>query len=208
MRPFAVSSNQLTGISQQLQVVVLLSVLCCCGCNGFRTAATEAQKENAWLHGQVCARAAETAVDENASAQLCGLTDLAHRQSAAFVVDYGLPENPLPPSQYAPLAGGEVEDILAQAKIDAAQKPDMWTLADSAMELGVALAGLVGGVYGVRVAGFLKTAREKSAALKEIVTGNELFKQLYPEQSDRFKDAQQNQSPTTQKIVTELKRGV
>lgn len=198
------SSYQLSGISKPFVVVVLLSVFCCCGCDGFRFAATEAQKENAWLHGQVCTMAAETAVDENASDSLCGLTTLAHQQSAAFVADYGLPQSPS--------TAGDVETLLAEgaavaqtAQIDAAQKPDMWTLADSAMELGVALAGLVGGVYGVRVAGFLKTAREKSTALKEIVTGNELFKQLYPEQSDRFKEAQQKQSPATQKLVTELK---
>ena len=66
-------------------------------------------------------------------------------------------------------------------------------------------AGLVGGVYGIRIAGYLKQAREKSKALKEIVTGNELFKQLYPEQADRFKESQQKQSPATQKLVTELK---
>lgn len=200
MRQLPVSSKQL------VMILMLAMSVCCCGCNGFRAAATEAQKENAWLHGQVCAMAAETAVDENVSAQLCGLTNLAYQQSAAFVTDYGLPQSPS--------TAGDVETLLAEgaavaqtAQIDAAQKPDMWTLADSAMELGVALAGLVGGVYGVRVAGFLKTAREKSAALKEIVVGNELFKQLYPEQSDRFKEAQQKQSPATKKIVTELKAG-
>ena len=40
---------------------------------GLRYAATEAQRENAWLHERVCAAAAETAVDENASPGISGM---------------------------------------------------------------------------------------------------------------------------------------
>lgn len=194
--------------SQQLSVfgVFIGAALCFGGCAEFRYAATEAQRENAWLHERVCAMAAETAAGENASAQLCGLTELAAEQSTAFVMDYGLPQSSV--------AVQDIETLLVEgaataqaAQVDSARRPDVWSLADHAMELGIALAGLVGGVYGVRVAGYLKTAREKAAALKEIVTGNELFKQLYPEQASRFKDAQQRQSPATQKLVTELKAG-
>ena len=96
---------------------------------------------------------------------------------------------------------------MSQARADSQRKPDAWALADSAMELGIALAGLLGGAYGLRIAAAIKTAREKSKALKEIVAGNELFKQLYPEQADRFKDAQQKQSPETKQLVTQLKAG-
>ena len=191
---------------KQLLVIGLLAVLCLCGCEGFRYAATEAQRENAWLHSRVCAAAAETAVDESASEALCGLTDLANAQSEAFVMDYGFPQT-LP-------AMNDVETVLSQgvviaqaAKQDAMRKPDVWSLADGAMELGIALAGLVGGVDGIRIAGYLKQAREKSKAIKEIVAGNELFKQLWPEQADRFKEAQRKQSPVTRQIVTQLKVG-
>ena len=111
------------------------------GC-GLRYGATEAQRENAWMHARVCAAAAQTAVEEEASARLCALT---------------------------------------------------------------ALAGLLGGVYGVRTARFLQEARDRARALREIVAGNELFKQLYPEQAERFKEAQGRQSAETKKIVTELK---
>ena len=225
--------------SQQLSVIGVLVgvVLIFSGCEGFRYAATEAQKENAWLHMQVCGMAADAAVEESASQTLCDLTALAREQSTAFVMDYGLPtvarhgqaefdrgtlENPLPPSGYSPLAGGEFEDsdagsfghngeqfktVLSQAKADSMQKPDVFGLADGLMELGIALAGLVGGVYGIRIAGYLKQAREKSRALKEIVEGNELFKQLWPEQAQRFKEAQQKQSAATKQIVTQLKTG-
>jgi hypothetical protein len=191
---------------KQLVVISLLGVLCLCGCEGLRYAATEAQKENAWVHRQVCAAAAETAVDERASLELCGLTDLANAQSEAFVIDYGLPtQHPQALLEGATLDDAEV--VARAAKQDSMRKPDVWMLADGAMELGIALAGLVGGVYGIRIAGYLKDAREKSKALKEIVAGNELFKQLWPEHADRFKDAQRKQSPPTKQIVTQLKAG-
>ena len=185
--------------SQQLAVssVLMGAILFIGGCDGFRFAATEAQKQNAWLHGQVCAMAADTAADEQASQTLCGLTALARQQSAAFVIDYGLPES-VP-------AVSNAEAVAISAKADAAKHPDVWTLADGALEFGIALAGLVGGVYGIKVGGYLKTARDKSKALKEIIQGNELFKQLYPEQSERFKDAQRKQSPATRQLVTDVK---
>jgi len=69
------------------QFAVVLLLVCLCGCQGLRYAATEAQKENAWLHREVCASAAKTAVSENVSQALCGLTELAHGQSGAFVLD-------------------------------------------------------------------------------------------------------------------------
>jgi hypothetical protein len=42
-------------------------------------------------------------------------------------------------------------------------------------------------------------------ALKEIIQGNELFKQQQPSQADAFKAAQQNQSPETRQLVAALK---
>jgi hypothetical protein len=78
-------------------------------------------------------------------------------------------------------------------------------LADGALDLGIAIAGLVGGIYGIRIAGYLKQAREKSKAIKEIVEGNELFKQLWPEHADRFKEAQRKQSAATKQIVTAVR---
>jgi hypothetical protein len=198
--------NQLSVIRVMAGVVCFVS-----GCGGLRYGATEAQKENAWAHSKVCAMAQETAADEGASERLCGLTGLAAAQSEAFVLDYGLPENPSG-SDGTAHSDDELKAVLSEgaaiaetAKADSARRPDAWELADGAMELGLTLAGLLGGVYGTRAAGFLRQAREKSAALKEIVAGNELFKQLYPEQAERFKEAQAKQSAATKQIVTELK---
>jgi hypothetical protein len=189
--------------------IILFPVLCLCGCEGFRYAATEAQKQNAWLHTQVCAAAAESAVDENASQTVCDLTALAQAQSTVFVADYGVPETFTTgyPHGQAEFDRATLEKMTAQAKADSLRKPDVFEVADGVLELGIALAGLLGGAYGLRIAAHLKTARDKSNALKEIVAGNELFKQLYPEQADRFKTAQQKQTPETQQLVTQLKAG-
>ena len=78
-------------------------------------------------------------------------------------------------------------------------------MADSAMELGIAICALLGGVYGTRAVRFLKEARAKSKALKEIIQGNELFKDLNAEQTAAFKNAHKKQSAETRKLVAELK---
>ncbi|MCE5187311.1 MAG: hypothetical protein LLF76_14425 [Planctomycetaceae bacterium] len=186
-------------------LVVSLVMVSLSGC-GLRYAATQAQKQNAFLHAQVCGMAAQTAAEENASARLCALTALSARQSEAFVLDYGVPEELEHGQAELDRATHEEMTVVAEtAMADAARQPDAWALADGALELAIALAGLLGGVYGARAAAFLKLAKDKSKALKEIVAGNELFKQLYPEQAQRFKEAQGRQSQTTKTIVTELK---
>lgn len=81
----------------------------------------------------------------------------------------------------------------------------MWDAADGVMELGMAVAGLFGGVYGVRAVRFLRQAREQSRALREIVAGNELFKKTCPEQAGAFKAAQQGQSAPTRVVVSEIR---
>lgn len=187
----------------------VVGVMLLAGCGELRYGATEAMKANAWVHAQVCAAASQTASEEGVSATLCELTGLAQKQSEAFVLDYGLPKQQSGDQGQAqgPAPTNEELELLAQAaSADAAKRPDAWALADGALDLGIALAGLLGGVYGVRAAQFLQQAREKSKAVKEIVAGNELFKQLYPEQAQRFKEAQKKQSPSTKQLVTQLKQ--
>ena len=133
------------------------------------------------------------------------MTGLSELQSRAFVSFCGLPKE-FPEAETA-------EDILVQsnwqlarsALAESAERPDTWQIADSAIELAIAVCALLGGVYGTRAVGFLKDARVKSAALKEIIAGNELFKKNNQSQVVAFKQAQQNQSPETRQIVAELK---
>ncbi len=183
-----------------LAVCVLLS-----GCETFRFAAREEQKQNAYLHWRATELAAAQAKAEQVSSPLQGLTGLASQQSRAFVADYGMPRE-LPAAETAEqILNGSGAAIAATAYQQSVERPDVWQMADGVMELGIGLAGLLGGVYGIRATQFLKQTREKSAALKEIIEGNELFKQSNPSQAAAFKDAQAGQSTETRKIVTEVK---
>jgi hypothetical protein len=78
-------------------------------------------------------------------------------------------------------------------------------MADGAIELGIGIAALFGGVYGVKVAGFLKKARTRSKALREIIEGNEIFKRANTDQLNSFKAAHNIQSPATRQIVAQIK---
>lgn len=185
-------------------MVTAVLAISLCGCGQLRFAATEAQRQNAWVHYRTCQLTQQTARDENVSPTLATLSGLAVQQSEAFVLDYGLPgERPAMETVESVLA--EAPAIAQQAAFDAQHRPDAWVLTDAAMELGVGLAGLLGGVWGLRIAAFLKQAKEKSQALKEIIEGNELFKELCPTAVGEFKQAHVNQSAATRTLVTEIK---
>jgi hypothetical protein len=183
--------------------VVLGFVLC--GCDSLRFAPGEAQKQNTWLHSRTTAIAAATAEDEAASQKLQALTKLSQLQSRAFTSYYGLPEE-LPQADTAEQILSESNWQLGRAALaESAQRPDAWQVADNALELGIGICALLGGVYGTRAVRFLKQARTKSKALQEIIVGNELFKKHNGSSAVAFKQAHQNQSAQTRQVVAEMK---
>jgi hypothetical protein len=192
-------------ISYFCAYAIIACAITCAGCESLRFAPTETQKQNAWLHNRTAIVTSETARSENTSEKLQDLTKLSELQSRAFVSYYGLPEA-FPQAETA-------EDILAQsnqqlartALTESAERPDVWQLADSALKLAIGISALLGGVYGTKAITFLKGAQAKSKALKEIIEGNELFKKQNESSVAAFKQAQQNQSPTTRQIVAEMK---
>lgn len=186
--------------------LVVLSLLLA-GCDSLRFAPSETQKQNAWLHNRTTAIAAETARSENCSAGLQQLTGLSQLQSRAFTSYFGLPKE-FPPAETAEDVLTESNFALARAVLaESTERPDAFEIADSVLEIGIGLCALLGGVYGTRAVGFLRTARTKSKALAEIVEGNELFKKQNNDYSSAFKQAHKNQSAQTRQIVTEMKTG-
>jgi hypothetical protein len=175
------------------------------GCDSLRFAPSQVQKQNAWLHNRTAAVTAETARNERTSEKLQALTQLGQLQSRAFVSYYGLPQE-FPPADTA-------EDILAQSNFNLAksavkegsERPQAWEAADAVLDLGIGICALLGGVYGTQAVRFLKTAKSKSEALREVITGNELFKQQNANSVAAFKEAHSEQSPQTRRIVTEMK---
>jgi hypothetical protein len=170
-------------------LVVMVVVLVAGGCEGIRFGPSEEQKQNAWVHNRTAAIASQTAQSEQASEKLQELTKLSETQSEAFVAYCGLPEE-LPKANTAEDVLSESNKQLAAAAIaQSKQRPDAWDIADSTLELGIALAGLFGGAGAIRVMNFLQQAKAKSNALKEIVLANEIFKKTNPDAADAFKDA-------------------
>jgi len=184
----------------------IVFVLLLSGCESLRFAPNERQKQNAWLHNRTALAAAQTAKVQAASGELQDLTELSELQSRAFTTYFGLPEE-FP-------AAETTDDILAESSrelakdaiADSAARPDPWQTADAAMELGIGICALLGGVYGAKAAKFLKDAKARSKALREIITGNELFKKANQTQVESFKQAHVSQSPQTRLIVTEMKQ--
>ena len=186
-------------------IVILISMFILTGCDSLRFAPGEEMKQNAWLHERSTNLAAKIANDENVSQQLQAVTELNAVQSKAFVLDYGLPKE-------RPVAGS-IEDILSDDNRQIAQtsvtmsalRPDAWEVADGVIDLGIGVAGLLGGVWGIRIASALRDARQKSQALKEVIQGNELFMRQHGQSADSFKTAQRNQSPQTRTVVARVK---
>ncbi len=191
-----------------LWMPLFVSIICMgglVGCDSLRLAPSEQLKQNAWLHNRTTAVAAQAAQVEESSPELQALTKLSELQSRAFTSYYGLPRE-YPQAETS-------EQILAQsnwqlaetALAESAERPDPWQLADSLLEVGIGISALLGGVYGTRAVRFLKDARTKSAALKEVVQGNETFKKQNKPQTASFKAAHAHQSPPTRQLVAQLK---
>jgi hypothetical protein len=189
------------------RITMSLTLLCCAltGCDSLRFAPTEAQRQNAWLHNRTATVTAETARAEDTSPKLQALTKLGEVQSRAFSAYCGLPAE-FPPAETA-------EEILAESNFQLAEtalqqsseRPDPWQAADAMLEMGIGICSVLGGVYGTKAVRFLRDARGKSAALKEIIAGNELFKKQNQSQAAAFKQAHQNQSPQTRQLVAAMK---
>jgi hypothetical protein len=192
--------NRLAGI-----MVVMACITVFAGCDQLRFAPGEAMKANAWAHYRTTQLAADAAREQNASQELCGLTELSAQQSAAFVGDYGMPKE-LPAVETPQEALSEANQRLATAAMDeASQRPDPWQAADVLLQAGLTAAGVLGGVSGARIARALQKARDVNRAAREIILGNEVFKRNNRDSAEAFKQAQQGQSIETKKFVTEIK---
>lgn len=190
---------------KKIYMTLILCGMCLAGCENLRFVPGEVQKQNAWLHNRTAIAISEKAKVENTSEQLKKLTQLSEIQSRAFSSYYGMPKE-FP-------SVDTVEQILCESNFQLAdtamteslERPEGWEMADNIFELVIGISALLGGVYGTKAVTFLREARLKSAALKEIIQGNELFKQRQSESAAAFKEAQKNQSTETRQLVAQMK---
>jgi hypothetical protein len=180
-------------------------LLLAAGCGSLRLAPGETQKQNAWLHNRTATVAAQTARDEDSSPQLQALTKLSELQSRSFTAYCGLPREYPQAETVDEILAESSGQIATAALAQSAERPDPWEVADSALDIGIGVSALFGGVLGARAVRLLQEARDKSKALREIIQGNERFKSQHADQVAAFKAAQENQSPETRRLVTTLK---
>ncbi|MBN1815762.1 MAG: hypothetical protein JW828_00285 [Sedimentisphaerales bacterium] len=180
-------------------------VLYLCGCDALRFAPGEAMKANAYVHHRTTQLAADTARQEQVSAPLQQLTALSQEQSRAFVADYGLPRELPSTATVEEILDTSTHDLASAAVAQAQRRPNPWETADAFLEVGIGIAGVLGGAYGLRIGQILQKARQKSKALQEVIEGNERFKEQYHDMAEAFKDAHAHQSTQTRQLVAELK---
>jgi len=190
-------------------LLVLVLVVVVGGC-GLRFAPTEVQKQNAYLHAKTSQMAAVLAIQDGSGETLRGLTAASATQAEVGMAYAGLPKELPKTETIEEVLSPESETITNQAHNDAVARPDPWQITDNLLEFGIALAGVVGGVYGVKVTAGLKTAKAKSQALREVIEGNELFKlNADIETKKAFADAQgtAQETITTKQLVAAIKKG-
>ena len=176
------------------------------GCDSLRLAPSETIRQNSLLQQRTTTALVVQAKEEQTSDVLQSLAQRAVRQSEAVLAYTGFPKT-LPQGETVDdLLSEQSRAITAQAQADGQQRPDVWQVTDSLLELSLALAGLIGGVYGTRAVRTIRQLRRKSQALREVVQGNELFKMQQPQMKDTFKQAHIAQTSETRTLVAEVKR--
>ena len=189
----------------RIGIIFAAFVLSMGGCDNLRFAPSEVQKQNAMLHQRTTATVAAKAKQEQTTPVLQALADRSARQSEAMAAYFGHPKEPPLARSVDDLLSGEAISLTNQAHGEALKRPDPWDLTDDLLEIALAIAGVTSGVFGARLIGFLRLARQRSRALREIVQGNQAFKQRHPNYTEAFKMAHNVQSNDTRKIVLGLK---
>jgi hypothetical protein len=172
---------------------LLFLLFFCGGCAevGLRFAPSQAIKANAELTNQLARKVNTNGTDPQspASKQLVSGTEASLNYT-------GRPQQAPDPDQF--------NTINDQAITDANQRPDMSETMDGLLELGIGLTGLLGGTAGFKIAQNLRRVHAQAKGFTEVVTNNELFKQLAsPELWEQFKRAQASQTAETRKLVAQ-----
>jgi len=177
---------------------IIIAFLClfCGGCQdsfGLRFSPTQEQKQSAELTNQLARKVNVDGTDplSPASRKLVDGT-------ATSLAYTGRP-------QVAPNLD-EFDTINNQAQDDAVKRPDVAGTMDSALEIGLGIAALMGGAGGIKLAQGIKKIHGKAKAFNEIVSQNDLYKRMASaEEAVRFKKAFAGQTETTRKFVAEAR---
>lgn len=182
-----------------LLIAFVLLFIAGCQTSQLRFAPTEPQKQIAF---QGYLNAQRIATDGTFGGSPAALQNLQASQVAFNYI--GPPANPVIT---------DYSTTYAQAAADANSRPtvtDISQAVDEGLSLATELAILFGvggcGFGGKKLLDWIKLAKQKNKALKEIIDNNELFqKTAEPKAIKQFKNAQTKQSKETKVLVTEIK---
>jgi len=187
-----------------LCVLVVLTFSFLAGCGSLRFAPSESQKQLAFSTHQTAAAAADLGLQPG-SVAAGKLVD----GTAAALAYTGMPKSP------------QIEDYsttASQAAEDAARRPtadDVFTAAEGGLSLAAELAILFGaggvGIGGKKLLDWIALARKKSAALKEVVQGNDLLANYLRNNGktaelDAFKASQNTKQSDQTKLLVAAER--
>jgi len=178
--------------------VMLLLMLGAIGCEqAIRFAPGESIKQTAELTHQLANKINQEGTDAESPA-----SEKLVKGTLVSLSYTGRPKEPPNPEDF--------DTITQQGQDEALKRPDPWRVADHLIELaiGVITVSGVGGAGAVKIVSALKKAKEKSVALKEIIKGNEIFKdEAAPDAKEAFGKAQNlaQISNGTRRVVAETK---
>lgn len=197
------------GLLVAILLILPLLLLSVAGCGGLRFAPTENIKDTAYLQAETAKQAAAYAKAQAATDPV--LNDLLaslEQESNVFLSYTGFPDTLPATKSLSELLGQANQAAVTQAAAEAPQRPGpeaAWAWADAGLDLTDGVLSVLG-LGGIALA--VRRLRAKGAALREVVTGNELYKQWLAQtnQADSiaaFKAYQyQQQSTATEALVS------
>ena len=191
-----IEKRLLTLILIALLVFTTLVIVTCGGCQdavGLRFSPTEEIKQNAELTNQLARKINVEGSDPGSPA-----SEKLVAGTAVSLAYTGRPTVAPNPDKF--------DTINEQAQVDAELRPDVAGTMDSALEIGIGIATLVGGAGGLRLAQGLRRVHGKARAFNEVVSQVGLYKKMAPaEEITKLKSAFAGQTVSTQRAVAQVR---
>ena len=193
--------NNDQGLYHFIAVIIILAiagiaVLICGGCQdsvGLRFSPTEEIKQNAELTNLLAQKINVDGTDPESPASEKLVVGTA--TSLAYTGRPAVSPNP-----------DAFDTINEQAQADAELRPDVAETMDAALELGIGIATLLGGVGSVKLVQGLRKIHGKAKAFNEVVSQNDLFKKIASaDEVEKFKRAFSGQTASTRRAVAQVR---
>lgn len=172
-------------------IILFLIALMLGGCEesfGLRFSPTEPQRQSAELTYLLARRVNTEGLDPDSEAG-----EQLVKGTAASLTYTGRARTPVDPDEF--------DTVSEQAQNDALKRPDIGGVMDSALEIGLVIAGLVGGGTGIKIVRSLRRVHAKARGFNEVVGQVDTLKNNL--ETSVFRATFTGQTPMTRKLVAE-----